>query len=145
MLEAPGALDPDAYHAIVSAVTRTVLVPSVCWIIGVNVFLLFATPYLLLENRGPLRSLRLSAVLVARHALRDWGRFASLALLWLALGAAAWLPSAAMRAATGSHAGRSAIGLLVSAVWSAGSTALALAFGTAGLVVLFRRLVPAKP
>ena len=87
----------------------------------------------------------MSAALVVRRFLPDLGRFLSIALLWALLYAAVVLPESAILGTLSSLPRWSFLRSVLPAAWSAASTALALAFGTAGLVVLFRRLVPVRP
>jgi len=140
-----GTLDTETLAAVQAAVLHGSLAPSCIWLAVTNALFLFAAPLLLLENRGPLRSIGMSAALVARRFFPDLGRFLSIALLWALLYMAVVLPESWILRALSGLPRWSFLRSVLPAAWSAVSTALALAFGTAGLVVLFRRLVPARP
>jgi hypothetical protein len=140
-----GTLDPATLVAIQSAVLRGSLGATCLWLAITNLLFLLAAPFLLLEGRGPLRSIWLSAALVLRRGLPEWSRFLSIAFLWGVLYAAVVLPESGLQRMVASLPRTSFLRTTLPAAWAAPSTAAALAFGTAGLVVLFRRLVPVKP
>ena len=109
-----------------------------------NALFLFAVPLVLLENRGPLRSIGLSAGLFVRRVFPDGARFMSVALLWALLYLTVALPESAIVQALAHLPRWSFLRSFLPAAWSAASMPLALACGTAGLVVLFRKIVPAR-
>jgi len=140
-----GTLDPATLVAIQSAVLRGSLGATCLWLAVTNLLFLFAAPFLLLEGRGPLRSIRLSVGLVLRRGLPEWGRFFAIALLWGLLYAVVVLPGSGIQRMVASLPRTSFLRTTLPAAWSAASSVGALAYGAAGLVVLFRRLLPAKP
>ena len=140
-----GTINAETMQAIQSAVLPGALSASGWWFGISNLLLLFATPYLLLEERGPLRSIWLSAALILRQGLREWSAFLALAVLWALLYATVVLPEFEIRRSVATLPWHSFVRTTLPAAWSAASTALALTFGSAGLVTLFRRLAPAAP
>jgi len=145
VLAAGGTLDAETLLTVQAAVLHGSLAACCSWLAITNALFLFATPLLLLESRGPLRSIGLSAALFLRRVFPDWARFLSIALLWGLLYVAVVLPESEILRALAHLPRWSFLRSVLPAAWTAISTTLALAYGTAGLVVLFRRLVPARP
>lgn len=139
-----GTLDTATLVTIQSAVLHGSLAASCWWLAITNLLFLFAAPLLLLEGRGPLRSIWLSATLVFRRGFPEWSRFVAIAFLWAVLYAAVVLPESGLQRMVSSLPRTSFLRTTLPAVWSAPLTAFGLAYGTAGLVILFRRLVPAR-
>jgi len=144
VLATGGTLDAQTLLTVQAAVLRGSMAACCAWLAITNALFLFAAPLLLLENRGPLRSIRLSAALFVRRVFPDWARFLSIALLWGLLYVAVVLPESEILRALAHLPRWSFLRSVLPAAWTAASTALALAYGTAGLVILFRRLVPAQ-
>ena len=144
VLATGGTLDAETLLTVQAAVLRGSLAACCWWLAIANALFLFAAPLLLLENRGPLRSIGLSAGLFLRRVFPDWARFLSIALLWCLLYVAVVLPESEILRALAHLPRWNVLRSVLPAAWTAVSTTLALAYGTAGLVVLFRRLVPAR-
>ncbi len=140
-----GTLDTPTLTAVQAAVLHGSLGASCFWLAITNVLFLFAAPLLLLEGRGPLRSIWLSATLVVRRGFPEWNRFLSIALLWTVIYAVVVLPRSVIGQVVAPLPRTSFLRATLPAAWSAASMPAALAYGVAGLVVLFRRLVPVKP
>ncbi|TMQ63160.1 MAG: hypothetical protein E6K79_10985 [Candidatus Eisenbacteria bacterium] len=145
VLATGGTLDAETLLTLQAAVLRGSLVACCSWLAVTNALVLFAAPFLLLENRGPLRSIGLSAALFLRRVIPEWPRFLSIAFLWGFLYVAVVLPESEILRALAHLPRWSFLRSVLPATWTAVSTTLALAYGTAGLVVLFRRLVPVGP
>jgi hypothetical protein len=145
VVAAGGSFTPEASLTLQAAVLHRILGPSYVWLFGTNLFLLFALPYMLLNNRGPLRSIGLSIGLVFRRAIPEWSWFLTFLLLAIILAAAVLVPDAAIRSMVAPLPWRSHLRSLLLAFWSGGATALTLAYGTASLLLLFRHFVPAEP
>ena len=144
VLAAGGTLDAETLLTVQAAVLRGSLAACGSWLAITNALVLFAAPFLLLENRGPLRSIGLSAALFLRRVIPEWPRFLSIAFLWGFLYVAVVLPESEILRELAHLPRWSFLRSVLPATWTAVSTTLALAYGTAGLVVLFRRLVPAR-
>ena len=140
VLASGGTPDAATLLAVEAAVLHGSLAASCAWLALTNALFLFAAPLLLLENRGPLRSIGLSAILFVRRILPEWARF--LSVRWAP--SPGVLPESAILRSVAHLPRWSFLRSVLPATWSAASTAFALAFGTAGLVVLFRRLIPAR-
>ncbi|HEY6220978.1 MAG TPA: hypothetical protein VIX13_00415 [Candidatus Eisenbacteria bacterium] len=144
VLATGGTLDAETLMTLQAAVLRGSLAACCSWLAITNALFLFAAPLLLLESRGPLRSIGLSAALFVKRVLPDSARFLSIALLWGLLYVAVVLPESEILRALAHLPRWSFLRSVLPAAWTAASTTFALAYGTAGLVVLFRRLVPAR-
>ena len=145
IIEAGGATDPGTLSTMLAAAIWRAAWRSLAWILVTSLFLLFAWPYLIFENRGPIRSIGLSAALVVRRGLSDWSRFLAVFFLWAALAAVILLPQMVARLCAPSHLHSNHLHSVLSVAWTAVTSALALVWFDAGLVTLFRRLVPARP
>ncbi|HKW50212.1 MAG TPA: hypothetical protein VJQ53_00605 [Candidatus Eisenbacteria bacterium] len=140
-----GTLDAETLLTVQAAVLRGSLAACCAWLAITNALFIFAAPLLLLEHRGPLRSIGLSAALFVRRLFTDWPWFLSIALLWGLLYVTIVVPESAILRGLAHLPRWSFLRSVLPAAWAAASTTLALAYGTAGLVVLFRRLVPVRP
>ena len=140
-----GTLDTPTLVAVQAAVLHGSLGATCLWLAITNFLFLFAAPLLLLQGRGPLRSIWLSAALVIRRGLPEWSLFLSIALLWTGIYAVVVLPGSEIERVVAHLPRTSFLRTTLPATWSAVSVPAGLAYGVAGLVVLFRRLVPVKP
>jgi len=122
VLESGGVSQPGILEALLRTALWWAFWPALGWTIVVTLLFLFAFPFLILENRGPVRSIGLSASLFVRSLPRESGRILGVLVLWAGLLALAWAPLGPLRSAI---------------------SALAVVWGGAGLVTLFRKLAPA--
>jgi membrane-anchored glycerophosphoryl diester phosphodiesterase (GDPDase) len=134
---------PTGAHAAGAALLTVSL--SLAWFIVAAAFTMFATPAVVLDGRGPIRSVGLSLQLVAGHFWGLLGRFLGFILVVVLAGVLASTPisflTAAMRAA---GAQETTVLLILESIWSSAVSALLFPFGVAALVLLYRALNPAR-
>jgi hypothetical protein len=134
---------PTGAHAAGAALLTVSL--SLAWFIVAAAFTMFATPAVVLDGRGPIRSIGLSLRLVAGHFWGLLGRFLGFILVVVLAGVLASTPisflTAAMRAA---GAQETTVLLILESIWSSAVSALLFPFGVAALVLLYRALNPAR-
>lgn len=143
LLASGGMADPGILAALLRTALWRAFWPSLTWVLAVTLLFIFAFPFLILDDRGPIRSIGLSASLFVRSVPKEWPRILSVLALWLCLFAIAWAPSATIRAATAGLPGSSRAGALLGAGWGAATSVLAIVWIDAGLITLFRKLAPA--
>ncbi len=107
-------------------------------------FLLFAMPLLVLENRGPFASIRLSFALIGRQFGGILGRSFVFLILLIIAAIAASIPEAILQASADAAGFEHPAVKIAQAIWSAGVTALMFPFSVAALMVLYRSAVPAR-
>ena len=135
---------PEAPEEVIAGTVFLALIPAVVWVVLAGLFMLFATPALILDGLGPLRSLAFSVREVGRRFWSVIGRLivgfgliivaamlASVPVLVLAIIAAV---------AAGTH---SPLVTLVKVLWTSVVTALAFPFSVAVLTTLYRAVAPA--
>ncbi|MGH7680773.1 MAG: hypothetical protein ACRENN_02155 [Candidatus Eiseniibacteriota bacterium] len=143
VLDSGGVSQPGILQALLRTALWRAFWPALAWTAVVSLLFVFAFPFVILENRGPIRSIGLSASLLVRSLRREWGRIAGVLVLWLCLAAIVWLPQAPLRSAFGLTSG-ARVGASLASAWGAAASALALLWCDAGLIALFRKLVPAR-
>ena len=143
LLESGGMADPGILAALLRTALWRAFWPSLAWVLAVTLLFLFAFPFLILDDRGPIRSIGLSASVFVRSLPKEWPRILAILAFWGCLFAIAWAPPAAIRAATAGLPGGSRAGALLGAAWGAATSTLAIVWIDAGLVTLFRKLSPA--
>ena len=119
-------------------------VPAAVWAVVAMFFLGLATPLLILDGRGPVASVTESLRLVRRHF---GGLFGRVFLLIVVIGFAALffaLPSA-MLSMVATAAKQRFVGLeIAKAAWDSAVSTATFPFSVAGLLILYRALVPAS-
>lgn len=143
LLESGGVTDPGILAALLRTALWRAFWPSLAWVLAVTLLFLFVFPFLILDDRGPIRSIGLSASLFVRSVPRDWPRILAIFALWGCLFAIASAPLGLIRAAAGGPPGGSHAGAILGAAWGAATSVLAIVWVDAGLVTLFRKLAPA--
>jgi hypothetical protein len=123
----------------------TVVVVAIAGLFGMflaGVLLMFATPALLLDGEGPLKSIGTSVRLVAAHPGAVLGRL--LAFLFLSFVALIMLtmPTAILAQIGEAAGGQPAAMKVATVIWTSAVATLFFPFGAASLTVLYRSLVP---
>jgi len=136
----PASARPES---ILQALAIVTLFPCVLYAVIVALFIMFATPALVLERRGPLASIRQSFGLVSRHFGGILRRLVALGFLLIVVGIFLSLPYsivAGIVMATGSENPGFAI---ARGIWDAAISTLLFPFSVASLMVLYRAVSPA--
>lgn len=119
------------------------MVPCLVWVAFIALFLIYAIPYLVLERRGPLTSIRMSFGLVAQHFAGMFGRLFVFFSLLVIAAIALSMPTAIVQTwSAAAEIDHPAI-RISKAIWNAGVSAILFPFSVAALIVLFRAAVPA--
>jgi hypothetical protein len=135
-----GAL-PDKTRA---ALILLAMAPAAVWIVVSLFLMIFATPLLLLDGRGPLASIRESFRLMRRHFSGLLGRFVAFIVVIVIAAVFFSLPSAMLTIVT-AVARQKIIGVEIArAVWDSAVSTATFPFSVAGLLILYRALVPAR-
>lgn len=141
----PGAGNaaPAGAHAAGAAILAIAL--SMGWVIIAATFLIFATPAVVLESRGPIRSIGVSVRLVRGHFWGILGRFLGFFVVLVFAGVIAGAPVSFLTAAARAAGGTGSTPLVIlETIWSSAVSALLFPFGVAALLLLFRALYPAR-
>jgi len=118
-------------------------IPACVWVVVAMFFLGLATPLLILDGRGPVASIGESIRLVRRHFGGLFGRVFVLFALIIVAALFLALPSA-MLSIVGTVARQRIIGLEIAKVaWDSVVSMAIFPFTVAGLLILYRALVPA--
>ncbi|HEX7077948.1 MAG TPA: hypothetical protein VF363_05970 [Candidatus Eisenbacteria bacterium] len=124
------------------SIILVVLAPAICWILFASAFLVFATPAVILDERGPLASVRGSVRLVWRNFWGLQGRF----LVWfllLVLAIVVMSFPTIILAIAGAVAGADPPPLKIARVlWTSAVTAASFPFCVSAMMALYRSLVP---
>jgi len=134
---------PARPESILQALAMATLVPCVLYAVIITMFIMFATPALVLEHRGPLASIRVSFGLVSRNFGGILGRLLAFFFLLVVVGLFLSIPEgivAGIGMATGSDNPGFAI---AQGIWSAAISTLIFPFSVAALMVLYRSVSPA--
>lgn len=134
---------PDLPKELVLLILVAGIVPVVLWILAWWLFLLFATPGVILSDLGAARAIAASVRLVGGHVWGIFGRFLLFSLVLIAIVMAASIPVAILGAVGAAAAHAEPLFRLLSLLWTSLVTALTFPFGIAATVVLYRALVPA--
>lgn len=135
---ASGSIPREAAMSIV----LLMLVPAICWTLFASAFLVFATPAVILDERGPLASVRESVRLVWRHFWGLQGRFIVWFLLVVLAIVVMSFPSIILTIA-GAVAGADPPPLKIARVlWTSAVTAASFPFCVSAMMALYRSLVP---
>lgn len=143
LLESGSVSDPGILAALLRIALWHAFWPSLAWVLAVTLLFLFAFPFLILDDRGPIRSIGLSASLFIRSVPREWPRMLAVLALWGCLFAIVSAPLGVIRAAAAALPGGPHAGAFFGAAWGAATSALSIVWIDAGLVTLFRKLSPA--
>lgn len=143
VMESGGVAEPGMLAALLRTALWRAFWPALAWVVVVSALFVFSFPFLIFENRGPLRSIGLSAWVFVRSVPKEWGRMLGVLVLWLCLFGIVWGPVKPLQAAAVALTHGASTGAFFTAAWCAVTSALALVWWDAGLVVLFRKLVPA--
>ncbi len=119
-------------------------IPSIAWIVFAGFHLLFATPSVVLERRGPLASIGQSWRLAGHYFWGVLGRLLGYALLVLIVSIVAATPAAILNAAAAAAGSANPMLKVPGIVWSSAVDALLFPFGAAALLILYRAVVPAE-
>jgi len=131
---------PEGLNQLLAIAT---LIPCALWV-GVSVlFLLFATPAVVLDDRGPFRSLGESAGRVGRDLGGILGRLIVTGFLILLFAFAVSLPEAFLQTVANAAGYDHPAYRIARAVWASAVSAILFPFTVAALMVLYRSLVPA--
>ena len=134
---------PSKHEPWQQLVLYMALAPCLVWIGIVGFFLIYAIPLLVLEKRGPLKSIRLSFDLVAHRFSGILGRLFVFLCLFMLAAIALSMPEAMIQAwSSVARVDHPAV-RISAAIWSAGVSAVMFPFSVAALMVLFRSSVPA--
>ena len=134
---------PGRPEELVRGVAAVTLIPSFFYILLMLFLLLFAFPVLVLDGRGPIRSIRASMGLVAGHFGGILGRLIVLFLVVLVAAIVLSLPAEFLQVgAAAAHADNPVLKIAV-VVWTSAVSALVFPFLLASVVVMYRGLVPA--
>lgn len=143
LLESGGVTDPGILAALLRTALWRAFWPSLAWVLAATLLFIFAFPFLILDDRGPIRSIGLSASLFVRSVPREWPRILAVLALWASLFAIVSAPLGAIRTAAAGLPGGSHAGAFLGATWGAATSTLAIVWIDAGLVTLFRKLAQA--
>ena len=135
---------PARPEQLVRALAVATVVPCVLYVGIIALFMMFATPALILERRGPFAAIRASFALVSSHFGAILGRLIVFFFLLVLTGLFLSLPVgflSAISAATGSESPAISI---AGAIWSAAVSALLFPFSVAALMVLYRAAAPSR-
>ena len=133
---------PEAPAEVLAGTLALLILPACAWLGLAGVFMLFATPALVLDGMGPLRSLAFSVREVAR---RFWGVLGRLIVGFGLVFAAVLLASfpASILKMTALASGFDPPALKIARVlWTSFVTAAAFPFSVAVLMVLYRGVAP---
>jgi hypothetical protein len=134
---------PEAPKEVIAGTVVLLIVPACIWVAIAGLFLVFATPALVLDGLGPARSIRFSVAEVAR---RFWGVIGRLIVGFAMVVFGVVLASfpASMLAMAAAVSGSDLPALKVARVlWTSVVTALAFPFSVAVLMTLYRAVAPA--
>lgn len=134
---------PTRPEELTRAIVMVALVPCVIYIFVMLFFLWFALPALVLDRRGPLRSIRLSIGLVATHFGGLLGRILVTFLLLILAAVVLAFPAEILQVAAAAAEAEHPVLKIAVVVWTAAVAALLFPFMMASVVVLYRALVPA--
>ena len=134
---------PTRPEELTRAIVMVSLVPCVIYIFVMLFFLWFALPALVLDRRGPLRSIRLSLGLVATHFGGLLGRILVTFLLLILAAVVLAFPAEILQVAAEAAEAEHPVLKIAVVVWAAAVAALLFPFMMASVVVLYRALVPA--
>jgi hypothetical protein len=128
---------------LVHAVALATYLPCFAWLVVGALFLLFVTPEVVLDDRGPLRSVAESVRLIGTNLGGVVSRLFVVALLIVFVAILASMPSAILSMASAAAETDHPLIGIARAVWDSAVSALLFPFSVAALTVLYRSCVPA--
>lgn len=134
---------PARPDSLVHALAFATLIPCLLYVAIVALFLMFATPAVVLEHRGPLASIRVSFGLVVRHLGGILGRLFVFFLLLIVVGIFLSVPEGILAAISTVSGSDNPAFSIAEAIWSAAVSVLLFPFSVAALMVLYRAVSPA--
>jgi len=134
-----GRADPEAARAVAVAF---VLVTGFAWMLVGSLFLMFATPAVVLDGEGPVRSVSMSIRLVRGHLAGLVGRLLAFVFIATIAYVFAMMPSAMLTAAERVSEVTSVPFRVAGVIWSSAVDTVSFPFWVASLMVLYRALVP---
>jgi hypothetical protein len=134
---------PTRPEELTRAIVLVSLVPCVIYVFVMLFFLWFALPALVLDRRGPLRSIRLSLGLVATHFGGLLGRILVTFFLVILAAVVLAFPAEMLQVVAAAAEAEHPVLKIAVVVWTAAVAALLFPFMMASVVVLYRALVPA--
>jgi hypothetical protein len=134
---------PTRPEELTRAIVLVSLVPCIVYIFVMLFFLWFALPALVLDKRGPLRSIRLSFGLVATHFGGLLGRILVTFFLVVVAAVVLAFPAEILQVAAATAEVEHPVLKIAVVVWTAAVAALLFPFMMASVVILYRALVPA--
>lgn len=138
-----GGPAPAGAHAAAAALLTVSL--SLAWFAVAAAFTMFATPAVVLDRRGPIRSIGLSLRLVAGHFWAIVGRLLGFLLLVALAAVLASTPISFLTAGVRAAGIQEPTALLIlESIWSSAVSALVFPFVVAALLLLYRGLNPAR-
>jgi hypothetical protein len=133
---------PDAPEELIAWIMLLLMIPTLTWLAIAAIYLLLATPALVLDGRGPLQSIRFSAR-TTHH--RFWGLLGRLfvAFVLIILATVFFSFPASILAIAARVSGADPPALKIARVlWTSVITAAAFPFSVAALMVLYRSVAP---
>ena len=134
---------PTRPEELTRAIVLVSLVPCVIYIFAMLFFLWFAMPAIVLDRRGPLRSIRLSFGLVATHFGGLLGRILVTFILVILAAVVLAFPAEILQVVAAAAEVEHPVLKVATVVWTAAVAALLFPFMMASVVVLYRALMPA--
>ncbi len=135
--ESGGEADPSRMLVFLLA-----LLVAFAWGMVAGTLLMFATPALVLDDEGPIQSIRTSVRLVLSNLGGILGRLFAFAFLAIVFYIAANMPSWILGATERASGVASAPLKIAGVVWTSGVVTIAFPFWVAALMVLYRSLMP---
>jgi hypothetical protein len=135
--------DMDFTTALRMWVVALFFIPSIAWIFFSGFHLIFATPYVVLERRGPLASIGQSWHIAGHYFWGLLGRILGYGLLVVLFSVIAATPTAILSAGLAASENTNPLFKVPGIVWSSAVDTLLFPFGAAALLLLYRAVVPA--
>jgi len=135
--ESTGETNP--YRVLVFSLA---LLAGFAWAAVAGLLMMFATPAVVLDDEGPIQSLRTSSRLVLANLGGVLGRLAAFAFLAIVFYIAATLPSGILAAAERASGVSSAPLKIAGVIWASLADTISFPFWVAALMVLYRSLMP---
>ena len=119
-----------------------ILLTGLAWILLVSLFMMFATPAVVLDDEGPVQSLRTSFHFVSRNLGGILGRLLAFAFLGTVAYIVATMPASILSAVERISGVPSAPIKIAAVIWTSAVDTLFFPFWVAALMVLYRALRP---
>jgi len=132
-----GEADPTSL-----VVMSFVLLAGLAWALIASLLMAFATPAVVLDDEGPIQSLRTSVLLTLSHLGGILGRFVGFGFLAIVIYCMVRMPTAILTNAAVASGAASVPIKLGALIWASAVDTLFFPFWVAALMVLYRALVP---